>query len=171
MEEIVVGGKNDDISFVLDGGNCLKTVLQRISGVIKRLGEERNQNKSIQSMKTRISRLWKTLLQRDWDGNTNFNMGNVGVLLEMYLENGSIPFELFDKSIDEFEIKKFGRIEPVSTILNVIVELANTEGYKGPLASFPICNNLFFWVLFVISSVYPPKRNHLSVSISIGKVS
>jgi hypothetical protein len=139
LEEIVIGGETNDLSFVMEGITCLKTVLLQISTVVKRVGEEQNQNKSIQNMKLKISKLCLRLLQREWHSNTNFNKGNVGLLVSMHLEYASVPFKALSKE-ENFRAKNFGRVDALMTMVNTLKELSTTHGCKGPLESYPTCN-------------------------------
>ena len=138
LEEIVIGGETNDLSFVMEGITCLKSVLQRISSVVKRLGEEHHQNKHVQTMRLKLSKLCLRLLQRNWHHNTNFNKSNIGLLVSMYLEYGSVPFKP-SGDIEPFRAKNFGRVEAMTKMVSVLIDLSNVEGCKGPLASYPTC--------------------------------
>ena len=143
LEEIADGGDTNDLSFVMEGVTCLKSVLIRITSILKRLGEKQNENKSVQSMKLKISKLCLRLLQREWHQDTKFNKGNVGLLVTMYLEYGSISLKSLNEE-DTFQAENFGGMKNIKTIVEMLRELSNTAGCKGPLESYPTCVNTTF---------------------------
>lgn len=143
LEEIADGGDTNDLSFVIEGVMCLKSVFIRITSILKRLGEKHKENKSVHSMKLKISKLCLRLLQREWHQDTNFNKGNVGLLVTMYLEYGSVSSKILNQE-EEFQVESFGGVKSITTIVGVLKELSNTVGCKGPLESYPTCTNTTF---------------------------
>jgi len=171
LEEIVMGGESDDLIFVMDGVNCLDSVLQRFdfihtfSSDLQLHGESigvQDQKTDVHTLKGKVSKLCLRLLGREWHAETKFNKGNIGKLVSLYLEHSCQPCDT-NASSNNFDAKKWGRIPALSKIVDdILCELPNTNGCTGPVESFPTCCYTSFGCYFSAAlSMLPRELNAL----------
>jgi len=174
LEEIVVKGRADNLMLVMEGVDCLNSMVTKINSLDPALQHNevdkdvRNRKDDTNRLERKVSKLCLRLLGQEWKAGTKFNKSNIGKLVSLYLEHSSESRGITTDT--DFDVSQWGRTLALSTVVEeILCKLPDTHQCKGPIESFPTCCSMSFGCYYSAAlSMLPRELNSLFDSSVIG---
>lgn len=159
IEEAISNGcDTNDLEFTMTGVDCVdQLVRQAVISSSLDMSQKQKFDERVTKLKQKLSKLCLKLLRHEWQDGTAFNKGNVGRLIQLYLEYySSGKGDILDK---DFDALQWGRAQAIDTLINeALVILPSTESCKGPVSNFFTCCRLTFGSYFSSVLAAVPKE-------------
>jgi len=184
IEEIAMGGETDNLAFVMQGVTTLQSILScviRVQSFFDANGEQdaakrkdasaeaEKEHKDVFAMRKKLSGICHRLMQRNWSSSTSFKRGNIGTIVELYIEHSFVPIPSDDSLATKMDATRLGRIATLTNVINdILPQLSNTIACKGPVDAYPTCNYQSFGSFYAVALSFLPKELDFFFDSSFG---
>ena len=120
-------------------------------------------------MRKKLSGICHRLMQRNWSSSTSFKRGNIGTIVELYIEHSFVPIPSDDSLATKMDATRLGRIATLTNVINdILPQLSNTIACKGPVDAYPTCNYQSFGSFYAVALSFLPKELDFFFDSSFG---
>jgi len=183
-EIIIVSDGSDDLTFVMNGVDCLEALYLctfrlnkgNMNDVVdpNESQDEKSASSSQQqqqqttksyhdlwALRKRLSSLCHKFMQQTWPSTTKYNKKNIGKIVNLYIEHSETKFFCLDGELltNADKICRFGRLKSLNNIaMDILPELTNTLRCRGPVENYPTCCYQSFGSYFSAVITFLPKE-------------